>query len=201
MSNEGNQIRNFISSSSSETVFRFRLFNKLWFRFHQSKSYGSYGSVSGSPTLNLRQRNALFSTCLIPLGGQKGILLKSASQKVKLFSLWLKVIAQRQEFEWVLYTTSTACTQSMNVLDRAQHRQKDKNQRCLFHICCLGTGPESAPFLWISHRYRVTVKIPQHVLAFLSKRFLCNVSERGPRGHTTSSGIGFVSGSINIHSI
>ncbi len=60
MLNEGNQIHNFISSSSYETVFRFRLFNKLRFRFqfHWSKSYGSYGSFSGSPTLNLRQRNA-----------------------------------------------------------------------------------------------------------------------------------------------
>ncbi len=54
MFNEGNQILNLMSSSGSGTVinyFRFRLFNKLRFRFHLSKSYGSYGSGSGSTTL------------------------------------------------------------------------------------------------------------------------------------------------------
>jgi hypothetical protein len=32
-------------------MFQFRLFNKLRFRFHYSKIYGSYGSGSGSTTL------------------------------------------------------------------------------------------------------------------------------------------------------
>ncbi len=47
--NGGNPIHNFISSSGSD------FFNKLQFRirlrFHYSKSYGSYGSGSGSTTL------------------------------------------------------------------------------------------------------------------------------------------------------
>jgi hypothetical protein len=46
MLNEGNQIHNFISSSDSV-----RLFNELRFRFHRAKSYGFYGSGSGSTTL------------------------------------------------------------------------------------------------------------------------------------------------------
>jgi hypothetical protein len=45
MLNEGNQIHNFISSTG---------FNELWFRFHKAKSYGSYGSGSGSTTLDIR---------------------------------------------------------------------------------------------------------------------------------------------------
>ncbi len=57
MLNEGNQIHIFISSSGSGTVNNYGFcygsdfLNKLWFRirFHQSKSYGSYGS--GSTTL------------------------------------------------------------------------------------------------------------------------------------------------------
>ncbi len=54
MLNEDNQIHNLYLVPVPEPYlvqFRFRLFNKLRFRFHQSKSYGSYGSGPGSTTL------------------------------------------------------------------------------------------------------------------------------------------------------
>ncbi len=55
--NEGNQIHNFISSSGSGTVINYgsgsdnKLRVQFQFRFHSPKSYGFYGSGSGSTTL------------------------------------------------------------------------------------------------------------------------------------------------------
>jgi hypothetical protein len=53
MFNEGNQIHNFIlcvyENFYDSILLRFRLFDKLRFRFHMAISYGSYSS--GSTTL------------------------------------------------------------------------------------------------------------------------------------------------------
>jgi hypothetical protein len=55
--NEGNRIHNFIlcvcENFCDTILLRFRRFDKLRFRFlfHTAKSYGSYGSGSGSTTL------------------------------------------------------------------------------------------------------------------------------------------------------
>jgi hypothetical protein len=70
----GNLIHNFIlciSENFCDTIllwfrnrnklrFRFRLFEKLQFRFDTAKSYGSYGSLSGSGSTTRR----IFATCV-----------------------------------------------------------------------------------------------------------------------------------------
>jgi hypothetical protein len=68
--NGGNQIHNFklcVCENFCDTIllrfrnwFRFRLFHKLRFRFHTAKSYGSYGSLSGSGSTTRR----IYSTCV-----------------------------------------------------------------------------------------------------------------------------------------
>ncbi len=57
MLNEGNQIHNFISCYGSGNVINYGsgsdFFNELRFRFHKTKSSGSYGSGSGSCSTTL----------------------------------------------------------------------------------------------------------------------------------------------------
>jgi hypothetical protein len=82
--NEGNQIHKFILCvcenfcdsiliwfrNINKLRFRFRLFDKLRlrFRFHTAKSYGSYGSGSGSTTLqeiNVKNKSTEWGTHII----------------------------------------------------------------------------------------------------------------------------------------
>jgi hypothetical protein len=59
MFNEGNQIHNFLSSSGFGTVINYGSGSDFFyelrfqFRFHKAKSYGSYGSDSGSGSTTL----------------------------------------------------------------------------------------------------------------------------------------------------